>query len=564
MCSLFSRTLSGVVVVLVISVLSVAQGFSQTLEYTRYKPSSRLNLYCDIPLSDVTRDSIIVVKLSSKGAHISASLANYRRHLKSQSKRLKSILARAARSRAVRHLKVVTAESRALSLCRDYGKPTPPPRKPRPTFTPLPTLPTPTPTPVPLKCDYIINTGESINKYSALVRPGESVCIRGGIYRSSLAPQASGINGAYVTFRAYPGQECIQSSNQSLPPTCAVVLDGAGINLNGHSYIRIEGFEIKNFAGSAIWCQSRYSQNVHHIELVNNYIHDIAEYGIECRNALDVFIADNYIENIHGYAGIGIRGDLNEARVNIVGNTIKRVDCDGIHIEGEDIVIENNVLGDSYHTDCHQDAFEVYGPVDRLTIRNNKAWDWTQNIYLSAETSYLRNIEVLGNVIWCDKYCALGNNAPGVNAGPNVADITNLRIESNTFYNVWNLVTDGYARSTNYRITGLQIRNNIFSNSSLSVEVYNPFISNWNLFHQSRPYGHSSLQGYRGAGGTKEANSLELDPQFVDPSSYDLRLKSLSPARNRGVSIEGLTQDFEGTARPQGGAFEIGAFEVQE
>ncbi len=63
--------------------------------------------------------------------------------------------------------------------------------------------------------------------------------------------------------------------------------------------------------------------------------------------------------------------------------------------------------------------------------------------------------------------------------------------------------------------------------------------------------------------GTTLSNNLEIDPKFVAPINYDFRLQSSSPAINAGVSIAEVTMDLDGTLRPQGPAFDIGAFEYR-
>jgi parallel beta-helix repeat protein len=56
-------------------------------------------------------------------------------------------------------------------------------------------------------------------------------------------------------------------------------------------------------------------------------------------------------------------------------------------------------------------------------------------------------------------------------------------------------------------------------------------------------------------------NLIGVDPLFVNPSGGDFHLQSGSPAINAGVSLSEVPQDFEGTIRPQGSAYDIGADE---
>jgi hypothetical protein len=50
-------------------------------------------------------------------------------------------------------------------------------------------------------------------------------------------------------------------------------------------------------------------------------------------------------------------------------------------------------------------------------------------------------------------------------------------------------------------------------------------------------------------------------PGFVNPPT-DFHLQSTSPAIDKGTTISTIGTDFDGNVRPQGAAFDIGAFEV--
>jgi hypothetical protein len=55
--------------------------------------------------------------------------------------------------------------------------------------------------------------------------------------------------------------------------------------------------------------------------------------------------------------------------------------------------------------------------------------------------------------------------------------------------------------------------------------------------------------------------NVSSDPLLVAPSSHDFHLTSNSPAVNQGKTTA-ANSDFDGNARPQGGAFDIGAYEL--
>lgn len=62
----------------------------------------------------------------------------------------------------------------------------------------------------------------------------------------------------------------------------------------------------------------------------------------------------------------------------------------------------------------------------------------------------------------------------------------------------------------------------------------------------------------RGPGNFKA--NVTSDPAFVNPGAFDFHLRAGSPAIDAGTNT-GIPSDFDGTARPQGPAFDLGAFE---
>jgi hypothetical protein len=71
--------------------------------------------------------------------------------------------------------------------------------------------------------------------------------------------------------------------------------------------------------------------------------------------------------------------------------------------------------------------------------------------------------------------------------------------------------------------------------------------------------------------------NVEADPQFVDLGKFDFHLRDASPARDAGVAVlptspvmgrgarptdSGRATDKDGVVRPQGKAFDLGAYEA--
>jgi hypothetical protein len=111
------------------------------------------------------------------------------------------------------------------------------------------------------------------------VSAGSTVSVRGGVYEELVTIKTSGnATDGYVTFRSYPGETAILDAEHFTPTARSAIL-----TIHNKSYVRIEGFEIRNFrtaehrltplgisvmgAGSHI---ELLKNNVHHIEQTFN------------------------------------------------------------------------------------------------------------------------------------------------------------------------------------------------------------------------------------------------------------------------------------------------------
>ncbi len=117
------------------------------------------------------------------------------------------------------------------------------------------------------------------------------------------------------------------------------------------------------------------------------------------------------------------------------------------------------------------------------------------------------------------------------------------------------------------------IKNNIFSNVAGHViyagDPANTYkiTSDYNIFYglTSNQFklngGYYTPTTWQAAG--YDTHSLFVDPQFVNPGGFDFHLKSTSPAVDKGtaLALSGLNKDLEGSSRPQGNAWDIGAYE---
>jgi hypothetical protein len=129
-----------------------------------------------------------------------------------------------------------------------------------------------------------------------------------------------------------------------------------------------------------------------------------------------------------------------------------------------------------------------------------------------------------------------------------------VKVYNNTFYNL-----GGGIEAMNWmNPTFLEIKNNIFTNTTgAAISLFYDASNDNNLFFNNESDYASSL----GIGvGTHDVHA---NPLFVDPANNNYTLQTNSPAINAGVDLtaSGVTTDILGRARPNVGAFDIGAYE---
>ena len=263
------------------------------------------------------------------------------------------------------------------------------------------------------------------------------------------------------------------------------------------SYVRIEGFDISNLSKTGLEGWSS------HIQIVGNNIHHI---GRICTNTT-----------------IGL---------------------DGVYLDvGEnDWVFENNTFHDIGRLDSSEGCgltahlFNDHGlylaGVDSITIKNNIFYDilrgWSIHLYNGGSSTGSSNVKILHNTFAFPSLYNSGGHI--ILASPSV---TNSLIANNIFYQPSGNIAIAY-----------------YSTSLSNVEVQNN-ITYQGMITASPPAGISF------------SGSLDnTDPQFISPSTKNFHLLSTSPAIDAGVTTAPpVTTDFNGTARPQGTATDLGAME---
>jgi parallel beta helix pectate lyase-like protein len=132
----------------------------------------------------------------------------------------------------------------------------------------------------------------------------------------------------------------------------------------------------------------------------------------------------------------------------------------------------------------------------------------------------------------------------GIVAGDGASD---LEIYNNTIVRCDLAVAlyGGQGETGRIGTSNVTLRNNIFYNNTTTAQISNAV---------NHTYSHNLIFGSASLG----TNVLTSNPQFV--SSTDFHLQSTSPAINAGSSVP-VSTDLNGVTRPQGSAYDIGAYE---
>ena len=196
-----------------------------------------------------------------------------------------------------------------------------------------------------------------------------------------------------------------------------------------------------------------------------------------------------------------------------------------MYISSHDNVIEDTEI---HHTnDYGIHTYNGVGGTNDVTSRNIYRFNvFHHNALLRPSGAALLvsvgdNFQIYNNIFYSESGhgIAVGTSKPVLNA----------QIYNNTIYNVAQSAVNVLAAS------GTIIRNNImYLNRSTIID---------------------------GGTGTIQDHNLTTNPLFVNAAAFNFNLQTSSPAIDAGVTLSQVTTDFKNTPRPQGGAYDIGAYE---
>jgi CARDB/Right handed beta helix region len=393
----------------------------------------------------------------------------------------------------------------------------------------------------PLRTLYVAPTGSdsadggaitpwrTLQRAANLVRAGDLVIVRGGHYAGfDLATSGTAANP--IVFSADPGV-VVDSPNP--------VRTQDGINLEGASYIVIEGFTVVGMPRTGI-----RSVTNSHVTIRRNVGDLNGRWGILTGFSDDLLIEDNEMSRSVAEHGIyvGNSGDRPVIRRNHVwGNSGNGIHMNGDLSQGGDGVISGAVVeANVIHGNGRTGGSGINGDgVQSSRIVNNVLYDNHASgisLYQIDGGQPSRNNLVAHNTI---VQAADGRWAVNIQDGATGNHVVNnILLTLHTFRGAIDISADslsGFVSDSN-AVTGRFTMNG--GNSVLS------------------------LAAWRQATG-QDLHSFTSTPAalFVDTAVGDYHLRADAPARDTALTPTDVTTDFEGLARPSGPASDIGADE---
>jgi len=394
----------------------------------------------------------------------------------------------------------------------------------------------------PLRTFYVATTGDdtangsvatpwrTLQRAAQNVVPGDLIIVRPGRYAGFVLGWDSPQNGTAanpITFQGEPGA-VIEARN---------LRTADGINLEGASYIVIEGFAIAN--GGTITRAGIRSVINQHVVIRNNQVDQAGRWGI-----LTGFSDNVTIEN-----NITSRSQIEHSSVNAIvrNNQVWGNAANGIHMNGDLSQGGNGLI--------------LNALVDKNVIYDNGRQGGS-----GINGDGVQNSKILNNVLY-------NNHASGISLyridGADGA--RNNLVAHNTII----MAADGrWALNIQNGSTGNRAFNNILYNNhpfrgsiDISTDSLVGLISDYNVtMERFATDGETvlNLAEWRQNSG-QDQHSLVAVPSalFVNAAGSDYHLTANSPARDAGVIRADVPADREGTTRPMGPTSDIGAYEFR-
>jgi hypothetical protein len=374
----------------------------------------------------------------------------------------------------------------------------------------------------------------TINYGVSRLSAGDTLWVRAGVYDESLiynVPSGASWTNK-VRIAASPGAVVTMR-----PTSGNFVLAFAGSSNAGRTgeqkYIEVDGINLDATGGitnEAVKIEAAPGYNAHHIRIQN----------LTVTSNANPPQAQEHPGNANAILVTGLRADaigFNEF-INLVVTGGPSVDVGNdfssmFYIQTPDNLIANCNISNGIGAGVQLYNGNSPGSMpDRTVIRNNIIRDFTRSLPTRGWGVIAYRGD--GSKIYNNLIYNIALTGPG-SSGIYLNNVTNTSVYNNTVY-----ANASYGIQVDADASGTTVGNNI-------------------------SYGNG-VQDYanRGRQTTEMSNLFGIDPQFVNPATKNFQLQTGSPAVNAGTAISVVTSDLAGRSRPQGGRYDIGAFELSD
>lgn len=376
---------------------------------------------------------------------------------------------------------------------------------------------------------------QTITKGVSLLSAGDTLFVHSGTYAESILSWKTKIpNGKSwdqpIIVAAYPGDTV--TINPKSKQAFFWIQDGEA------KYLIIEGFVIDGLQQAQHGL--KFSNHSTHIRVKNCEIKNTFDNGILVSICSGCTDPANYPhDTYHEFLNLDVHDN---------GAPPSTFNAHGFYIETSHNLVEH---GKFHHNAGNGGKFfhgNLRGVANHNIARHNEFYHnsqkgkWTCGLILSSGD---------GNV-------AYNNIAYGNFAGLCILHrVTNARLFNNIAYeNTHYGIYVGFSTTNNSYVEN----NTVYNNSEYGIFIGDD-TTNTNVINNIAYLNKVENISLQKQTGTTLSHNLITDPKFKNSQTKDFRLMAESPAIDKGYSLDFFSDDFEGQTRPQGTAYDIGAFE---